>query len=68
VEELYLRAEGIRIKDYCMDDALATYHVWLTIRFVRGEIPEDKYREAFDCGADMVKECRSRTEAAGAWS
>lgn len=62
VEELYAKGERARIRDYCMDDALATYHIWLTLRLVRGQIPEDKYREAFDSAADTVRNCRAKTD------
>ena len=62
VEEMYLKGEKARIKDYCMDDALTTYHVWLTLRLVRGEISEDKYREAFDSAEQTVRESRTVTD------
>jgi predicted PolB exonuclease-like 3'-5' exonuclease len=62
VEELYEKGERSRIRDYCMDDALSTYYVWLTLRLVRGQLPEAKYQEAFDSAAEIVREARSRTD------
>jgi predicted PolB exonuclease-like 3'-5' exonuclease len=62
VEELYNRGERARIKDYCMDDAVATYQIWLTIKLIRGELTDEKYREAFDSASELVKACRLRTE------
>lgn len=62
VEELYKSGEKERIKDYCMDDALNTYLIWLTIRLVRGEIDEAKYRAAFDSAAETVRACRPLTD------
>ena len=62
VEDLYEKGERSRIRDYCMDDALATYHIWLTLRLVRGQIAEDKYRAAFDSAADTVRTCRAKTD------
>lgn len=62
VEELYRQGEKKRIMNYCMDDALNTYYVWLTIRHVRGEIDERTYRAAFDSAADAVRSARERTE------
>jgi predicted PolB exonuclease-like 3'-5' exonuclease len=62
VENLYYRQERARIRDYCMQDTLGTYYIWLTIRLIRGEITEERYREAFDSAATAVSDCRSRTE------
>lgn len=62
VEELYSRNEKARIRDYCMQDTLGTYYIWLTIRLIRGEITEEKYRDAFDSASAGVSEARSRTE------
>lgn len=62
VEELYEKGERARIRDYCMDDALSTYYVWLTVRYVRGQIPEERYRDAFDSAAEIVRECRAKTD------
>jgi predicted PolB exonuclease-like 3'-5' exonuclease len=62
VEELYFRQERAKIRDYCMQDTLGTYYIWLTIKLIRGEIGEEKYREAFDSAAETVAECRARTE------
>ena len=62
VEELYLLGEKERIKDYCMDDALTTYRIWLTVKYIREEIQEDQYRETFDTAAETVRSCRSLTE------
>jgi hypothetical protein len=62
VEDLYEQGERARIRDYCMEDALATYYLWLTLRHVRGQLTEEKYREAYDGAADAVREARSRTD------
>lgn len=62
VEELYHRGELSRIKDYCMSDALATYQVWLTVRFIRNQISEEKYREAFDSASEIINNCRQVTD------
>jgi 3'-5' exonuclease len=62
VEELYSRGEKDRIKNYCMDDALNSYLVWLTIKLVRGDIPEEKYREAFDSAREAVQSSRAVTD------
>lgn len=63
VEDLYQQGEKNRIRDYCMDDALTTYFVWLTLRYVRGLIPEEKYRGAYDSAPEIVRDCRSRTDS-----
>ena len=63
VEELYRNGEKQRIMDYCMDDAVNSYLVWITLKMVRGEITEEKYREAFDSAPEIVKSCRSVTDA-----
>ncbi|HSP06914.1 MAG TPA: ribonuclease H-like domain-containing protein [Acidobacteriota bacterium] len=62
VEELYEKGERARIRDYCMDDALSTYYVWLTLRLVRGQISEEKYHQAFDGAAEAVRNCRVKTD------
>lgn len=62
VEELYEKGELARIRDYCMDDALSTFYIWLTLRYVRGQMPEEKYREAYDSAAEVVRDSRARTD------
>ncbi len=62
IEELYARGEMQRIKDYCMEDALATYLLWITIRFTRGEINEQPYQTAFQSAPDLVRGFRTRNE------
>ncbi len=62
IEELCARGEMQRIKDYCMEDALATYLLWITIRFTRGEINEQHYNAAFDGARDQIREARTRNE------
>ena len=62
VEELHEKGERIRIKDYCMDDALTTYYIWLTMRFVRGQLSEEKYREAYESAGETVRSCRQVTD------
>ena len=62
VEELYNQGEKERIKNYCMDDALNSYLVWLTIKMVRGDIAEDKYKEAFDSAKEVVLSSRAVTD------
>jgi 3'-5' exonuclease len=62
VQELHEKGERIRIKDYCMDDALTTYYVWLTMRFVRGQLSEEKYREAYDAAGETIRSCRQVTD------
>jgi predicted PolB exonuclease-like 3'-5' exonuclease len=63
VEELYEKGEIARIRDYCMEDALSTYFVWLTLRLVRSQISEDKYRAAFDSAGERVRNARVVTDA-----
>jgi len=62
VEQLYQNGEKQRILDYCMDDALNTYLIWLTIRYVRGQLKEEKYNEAFQSAAEIVRACRAVTD------
>jgi predicted PolB exonuclease-like 3'-5' exonuclease len=62
VEEMHEKGERIRIKDYCMDDALATYYIWLTMRYIRGQLTEEKYREAYESAGDTVRSCRQVTD------
>jgi predicted PolB exonuclease-like 3'-5' exonuclease len=62
VEELYASNEKPRIRDYCMQDTLGTYYIWLTLRLIRGEINEEAYREAFDSADGTVADCRKKTE------
>ena len=62
VEELYSQGEKERIKNYCMDDALNSYLVWLTIKLVRGDLPEEKYKEAFDSAKEVVQSSRVVTD------
>lgn len=63
VEDLHAKGERVRIKDYCMDDALFTYYIWLTIRYIRGQISEEKYREGYDSAGDIVRSCRQITDS-----
>jgi len=60
IEDLHARGEMERIKDYCIEDALATYLLWITIRFTRGEISADLYNEAFQSGPGIVRDSRTR--------
>jgi len=62
VEDLYRKGEKRRITDYCMDDALNTYLIWLTIRYVRGQLNEERYKEGFETASEVVRTCRTRTE------
>lgn len=62
VEELYRNGEIEKIKDYCMDDALTTYLIWLTVRMIRGELSEAMYGEAFHSAREIVQQCRSLTD------
>ena len=62
VEELYKQGEKKRILDYCMDDALNTYLIWLTIKYVRGQLREEKYNEAFQSAEEIVRTCRAVTD------
>src|SRR3990172_923120 len=66
VEELYRKGETRRITDYCMDDALNTYLIWLTLKYVRGQISEEKYLDSFPSAAETVRTCRARTESTSA--
>jgi predicted PolB exonuclease-like 3'-5' exonuclease len=63
IEDLYARGERTRIKDYCMEDALATYYVWLTIRFTRNQISQEKYDEAYRTAPELIAACRTATES-----
>ncbi|PWT92189.1 MAG: hypothetical protein C5B54_03965 [Acidobacteria bacterium] len=63
VEELYKRGEKQRIMDYCMEDAVNTYFIWLTIKYVRGQLSEEKYRDAFDSAAETIRNCRAVTDS-----
>jgi predicted PolB exonuclease-like 3'-5' exonuclease len=63
VEELYRQGERKRIFDYCMDDALNTYLIWLTIKYVRGQLKEEKYNEAFQSAEEIVRNCRAVTDS-----
>jgi predicted PolB exonuclease-like 3'-5' exonuclease len=62
VEDLYSRKERAKIRDYCMQDTLGTYYIWLTLRLIRGEITEETYKDAFDSAGATVAECRKKTE------
>jgi len=62
IDELYAKGERNRIKDYCMEDALATYYVWLTIRLVRNQMSQEKYDEAVRTAPELVKAGRSAAE------
>jgi hypothetical protein len=62
IDDLYNKGERGRIKDYCMADALATYHIWLTMKLVRGELNEERYKEAFHTASETVRNCRSVTD------
>ena len=62
VEELYQKGEIQRIKDYCMDDALNSYLIWLTLKFVRGEVDDEQYKEAFDSAKEVVQSSRAITD------
>jgi 3'-5' exonuclease len=64
VEDLYAKGERCRIKDYCMEDALSTYYIWLTIKLIRGQLSQEKYQEAFLSAAEAVKSSRALTETA----
>jgi 3'-5' exonuclease len=63
VEQLYSNGERQRLFDYCMEDALNTYLIWLTIRYVRGQLKEDKYTDAFQSAAEIVRTCRAVTDS-----
>jgi predicted PolB exonuclease-like 3'-5' exonuclease len=62
VEELYRKGERARIKDYCMEDALATYYIWLTMRLIREQISQEKYDQAFAAASETVKASRAQRE------
>jgi len=62
VEELFRQGEKQRLFDYCMDDALNTYLIWLTIKYVRGQLKEEKYLEAFQSAEEIVRTCRAVTD------
>ena len=63
VEDLHAKGERLKIKDYCMDDALFTYYIWLTIRYIRGQMSDEKYREAYDSASEIVRSCRQITDS-----
>jgi 3'-5' exonuclease len=63
VEQLYQNGERQRIRNYCMEDALNSYLIWLTIKMVRGDLSEEKYREAFESAKDIVQTCRNVTDS-----
>lgn len=63
VEQLYNQGEKTRIMNYCMDDAMNTYYVWLTLKYVRGEIGEEKYRAAYGSAAQLIQASRSITDS-----
>lgn len=67
VEELFSNGEHTRIKDYCMEDALATYYIWLTIKLIRGELSQEKYDEAYSEASQIVTSCRAVTETIAAF-
>ena len=62
VEDLYNRGEKQRVFDYCMEDAFNTYLIWLTIKYARGELSQEKYTEAFESAASIIQSCRSKTD------
>jgi predicted PolB exonuclease-like 3'-5' exonuclease len=62
VEELYQKGERKRIFDYCMDDALNTYLIWLTIKYVRGQLKEEPYHEALQSAPEIIRTCRAVTD------
>ena len=62
VEELYQKGERKRIFDYCMEDALNTYLVWLTIKYVRGQIKEEPYNAAYESAPEIIRACRAVTD------
>jgi 3'-5' exonuclease len=63
VEELYNSGERQRVKDYCMEDALNSYLIWLTLKLIRGEITDEKYREAYDSAKEVVEASRAITDS-----
>jgi predicted PolB exonuclease-like 3'-5' exonuclease len=63
VEDLYQTGERQRVKNYCMEDAINSYFIWLTLKLIRGEIAEEKYREAFDSAKEIVQTCRAVTDS-----
>jgi predicted PolB exonuclease-like 3'-5' exonuclease len=62
IEELNQRGERSRIKDYCMEDSLYTYYIWLTLKLIRNQIDETRYREAIDNAASIVSASRCYTD------
>jgi len=62
VEELYQKGELKRILDYCMEDALNTYLIWLTIKYVRAQLREEAYNDAFQSAPEVVRNCRAVTD------
>lgn len=62
IEEFYQRADWQTIKDYCMQDTLNTYYIWLTIKLVRNQIDETRYREAIENAESIVSASRSFTD------
>lgn len=63
VEELYHQGEKNRIMNYCMEDALNTFYIWLTMRYTRNEIREETYRVAFDTAAESIRAARAVTDS-----
>lgn len=62
IEELYGRGDWRTIKDYCMQDTLNTYYIWLTIKLVRNQIDDTRYREAIDNAEGVVSASRTFTD------
>jgi predicted PolB exonuclease-like 3'-5' exonuclease len=58
VLEMWRSGEHKRIELYCYEDVLATYLIWLTVRRINGELPEEQF-------SDLRGRARKKLEEVG---
>lgn len=59
VLEMYKRGELNRIEHYCYEDVMATYIIWLRLRFTSGEIQEELFDNLNSRAVAKLKEIQS---------
>lgn len=59
VLEMYQRGELERIEHYCYEDVMATYIIWLRLRFTCGEIQEELYENLNSRAVAKLREIQS---------
>lgn len=61
VLEMYREGKMEEIEHYCYEDVMATYIVWLRMRYTTGDIPKDIFTNLNDRAMSKLKEIQNNT-------